>query len=83
MRDGAHHVAHASLRAGEAASYRPCTEKVKQTGELNPVGVSEVEACPELVEGACPELVEGLRDRARRDARYCVRALLRRHALSL
>ena len=51
MRDGAHHVAHASLRAGEAASYRPCTEKVKQTGELNPVGVSEVEACPELVEG--------------------------------
>src|SRR6187402_661627 len=34
-------VAHASLRAGEAASCRPCTEKVKRTQKVNPVGANE------------------------------------------
>jgi len=31
-------VAPASLRAGEAASCRPCTEKLKQTREVDPTG---------------------------------------------
>ena len=39
--EDSHHVAHASLRAGEAASCRPCTEKVKLTQEVNPLVASE------------------------------------------
>jgi len=55
-------VAHASLRAGEAASCRPLHRKVKRNVEVNLRVQAKLEAVPEPVEGACPEPVEGLRD---------------------
>jgi len=64
-------VAPASLRAGEAASCRPCPEKVKRIGTRTHWVQVKLEVYPELVEGACPELVEGLRHRPAR-----VRALV-------